>query len=347
MPATMKGYQAPNTARLPNRSLASAVMHGAQTMEDLRALSPMPPDAQRLIDDAVVSVGLSRLTLVADLLAEGLVRPLPNWLAVPTLFERRQGRAGHAQRSMVPKARGERQIIDEDGVTTPIFATWDDFSFDVRTIATANRSGYDIETSHVTGATRNVNEAIEDQAINGLVDEAGNLIKVAGNPAPGLLNATGVNTYQYLGGATGRAWTDAAKTGEHILSDVIDMIEIAVADNYTGPYNLYVPTLYGLKLMQDFKSATSGTIMSRLQELEAGDRPLRIRPTDQMPANRTALVQMTSDVVDVIEGQRPAELSWEDGPGFESFSIVMACMIVRVKSNYDGASGVVIGNTTA
>lgn len=331
---------------LPIRGLAQAVMHGAQNVADLRSLSPLPPDAQRLIDDAVVSVGMSRLTLVADLLAEGLVKPLPNWLAVPTLFQRRSGRAGHAQRTMVPKARGERQIQQEDGVTIPIYATWDDFSFDVRTIAAANRAGYDIETSHVTGATRNVNEAVEDQAFNGLVDEQGNLIAVGGHTAPGLLNATGINTYQYLGGATGRAWDDATKTGEHILVDLINMVEILQDDSYYGPYNLYVPPAYGLKLMSDFKSATSGTIMSRLEELTAGNRPIRIRVADQMPANRTALIQMTEDVIDVVDGQRPSQVGWEDGPGFESFSIVLACMIVRPKSNIEGASGIVVGNTT-
>lgn len=331
---------------LPIRGLSQAVMHGAQNVADLRSLAPLPPDAQRLIDDAVVSVGMSRLTLVADLLAEGLVKPLPNWLAVPTLYQRRSGRAGHAQRTMVPKARGERQIQNEDGVTTPIYATWDDFSFDVRTIAAANRAGYDIETSHVTGATRNVNEAVEDQGINGLVDEQGNLIAIGGHTAPGLINATGVNTYQYLGGATGRAWDDATKTGEHILADLIDMVEILQDDNYYGPYNLYVPTAYGLKLMSDFKSATSGTIQSRLEELIAGNRPIRIRVADQLPANRTVLVQMTEDVIDVVDGQRPSQVGWEDGPGFESFSIVLACMIVRPKANFDGASGIVVGNTT-
>lgn len=343
----MNGLSRTTVNGIPIRGLASAVMHGAKNLADLRALAPLPPDAQRLIDDAVVSVGLSRLTLVADLLAEGLVKPLPNWLAVPTIYQRRSGRAGHAQRTMVPKARGERQIQNEDGVTLPVFCTWDDFSFDVRTIAAALRAGYDIETSHVTGATRNVNEAIEDQGINGLVDEQGNLIKVGGHSAPGILNATGVNTYQYLGGATGRAWDDASKTGEHILADVIDMVEILQGDGYYGPYNLYLPTTYGLKMGFDYKSATSGTIMSRLEELTAGNRPIRIRVADQLPANRTALVQMTEDVIDVVDGQRPAQVGWSDGPEFESFSIVLACQIVRVKANIEGGSGIVVGNTTA
>jgi len=331
---------------LPINGLASAVLQGARNVADLRAATPLPPHAQELIDDSIVQVQLNKLQLVEDLLVEGLVKPLPNWLGVPTIFQRRQGRAGQAKRTMVPNTRGERQVIDEDGITIPIYVTWDDFSFDVRTIAAGNRAGYDIDTSHVQGATRNVNEAIEDQGINGLTDEDGNLVKIAGHQARGLLNAPNVNTYQYLGGATGRAWDDATKTGEHILADTNDMMEAAGASNYTGPYNLYINRAYGYKLNEDYKSATSGTIRARLEELEAGGRNLRIRVVDNMPADRVALVQMTSNVIDLIDGQRPANVGWEDLAGFEMFSLVMACMVVRVKDDYDGGSGIVVGNVT-
>lgn len=322
------------------KGFANAILRGCETIGDFRALSPMPPDAQRLLDTAVNRVQTERLVFVNDLITEGLTFDLPNWMSVPTIQSQKTGRGGHAQRTMVPKARGERQILDQVPVTIPVYATWDDFSFDIRTLMTAARAGYAIDTTHAEEATRNVNEAIEDQGINGAP------FAVAGHAVPGLLNAPSLHSYQYLGGATGRAWDDPAKTGEHILADVVDMMDEAGADNYTGPFNLYVPRLYGSKLSLDYKSATSGTIRQRLEELEAGGRPLRIRTADKLPANRTALVQMTSNVVDVVVGEQPTMIDWEDGPGFEKFFIVMACVIVRFKSDYDGGSGVVVGNIT-
>jgi len=321
------------------RRLLSLIRHVGpeRALGEFRAASPLPRDTQLLFDDAVVGVGVERLTLVDDLIAEGLTRPLPNWLAVTELGYRRSGRAGHAQRTMVPKARGERQVQDQDEVIIPVFLTWDDFSFNARELAASERIGQPLDVSHVQGATRNVNEAVEDQGING----AGFTVK--GNSAPGLLNAPDVNSQAYI---DNEAWTAAGHSGEDIVQDVLNMVGVAQGKGFFGPYNFYMPGNYGLKVSGDFKSGTSGTTLERLQSLDFGGRPIRYRIADRLPANRTALVQMTSDVIDVVVGQTPASVSWEDGAGWEEFFLVLACMIVRPKSTVEDKSGIVLGNTT-
>jgi hypothetical protein len=318
------------------RGLGSG-LYRSGSVAAFRAAAPLPIDTQRVIDQAVISVGRQRLQFVEDLLAAGLTYPLPNWLAVPTLYQEKLGEAGTAKRTMQPKSRGQRFVLDRAGYTLPIYCTWDDFSFGIRELLAAERVGAPLDTSHVAQATRNVNEALEDAAINGG-------ITVDGNSSPGLVNAPDVNTYQYLGGATGRAWDDAAKTGAHILADLIDMIEVEQADNKYGPYNLYVPLTYGNKLMEDYSTSfASGTIRQRLLEIDVLSN---IRVVDYMPADRVALVQMTSDVVDIVVGQTPTEVSWEDGPGWERSFVVLACMVPRFKSDYSGQSGIVLGNIT-
>ena len=300
-----------------------------------RAAAPLPVDTQRVIDNAVVRVGRQRLVIVDDLLSAGLTFPLPNWLAVPTLYWERIGEAGHAQRTMVPKARGERQIMDRAGVTIPIYCTWDDFSFDIRSLLAAERVGSPLDTTHAEQATRNVNEAFEDSVINGID------FNVAGNTVLGLLDST--NTYAYTGA---EAWDAAGHTGEEILADVLGMIDVAIADGFYGPYNLYIPTLYGSKINADFKSATSGSTRERLEMIDVGGgQRLTIKVADKLPANRTALVQMTSDVIDLVVGQTPTMVSWEDGPGWERFFVVLGCIIPRIKVNSAGNYGVVVGNT--
>lgn len=298
-----------------------------------RAMSPLPEDAQRLLDRAVSRVGVERLTLVDDLIAEGLTFPLDNWMAVPTIQNNKIGRGGHAQRTMVPKARGERQILPMTPVTIPVYCTWDDFSFDIRTILTAQRGGYNIETTHAEEATRNVNEAIEYQALNG----AG--FNVQGYGAPGFLTNP-ANTQAFV---DNEAWTHANHSGEDIYTDVIAMVNQLQAKKYFGPYNLYVPTTYGVELTGDYKSATSGTTQERLQQIVAGGRPLRIRTADMLPANTVLLMQMTSNVADVVIGQTPTEVSWSDPAGWERFFVVLSCMITRIKSDYNGDEGYVVG----
>lgn len=305
------------------------------SVAQMRAAAPLSVDAQRTIDRAVVRVGMQRLTLVADLIAEGLVFNIDDPLGTTELMWDYASRAGGAQRTMNPSARGENQLPEITQGRIPIFLTTDDFFMGIRTLRSSRRNGTPLDTSMVESATRNVNEAIEDQAING----AG--FNVAGMSAPGLLNAPNVNTVTY---ETNTAWDAAGKTGEEILTDVLAMAAAAEAGNRYGPFNLYIPTTYGNKLNTDFKANGSLTILQRLEQLKFGGRNLRIRVADKLPANRTALVQMTNDVIDLVDGQRPVTVPWTSPDGFTLYWLVMAIEIVRVKTDAESKSGIVIGN---
>lgn len=332
--------------RLANRSVArnssSTVLSSlaaAGSVANFRAMSPLPEDAQRLVDDAVLRVGRDRLQFVADLISEGLTRPLPNWLSVTELAQDKTNDVGHAQRTMELDVRGERQVQDRLRYTIPVFATHDDFSFGGRELAVAARVGTPLDTSHVEQATRNCNFSVEDQAINGID------FNVFGNSAPGLLDSA--NTYTYTG--TGHeAWDHASKTSKEIQTDVLNMIQAAKNAHYFGPYNLYYPNNYWSTLQGKYIEGTTildQTVLEALQKIQAGGRPLNIRELDRLPDDRVVLVTMTTNVIDLVDGQRPATISWEDnnGLGRRNF-MVLACQIVRCKTDYDGNSGIVVGN---
>jgi hypothetical protein len=197
----------------------------------------------------------------------------------------------------------------------------------------------------VKQATRRVNEAIEDATINGATDPSGVNIAVGGYTAPGLLNAPNANTYVYSGGGT-NAWDNVSKTGQQIFDDVQAMAALAIADLKFGPYNLYIPVSYAAAIEKDFKANTTGSIRQRLASLEYGGRPINIRTADLLPANKTVLVQMTDDVVEMVVGQPPTVIPWTSIDGFTLFWMVMAIMVPRVRSDYNNASGIVIGYTS-
>lgn len=311
------------------RGLASTLMR-CNSIADMRALAPLPKDAQELIDRAVVQVGLERLVVAADIMSEIPTFDLPDPLSIMELYWEREAKVGHAIRVMQPAARGERQMPDRKPNRIPIYATTDDFSFNARVLRASQRSGQPIDTSMVQQATRRVNESIEDATING----AG--LTVDGNEAPGILNAPGANTEILTA-----SWNTA--TGEQILADVLRMIDDAQTALYFGPYNLYVGTTYGNALNADFKANSDKTIRQRLEEIEVGGRNLRVRVADRIPTDTVVLLQMTSDVTDMIVGQLPAAVSWEDGPGWERFFVVLAFVIPRVKRDYEDRTGIVIG----
>ena len=71
-----------------------------------------------------------------------------------------------------------------------------------------------------------------------------------------------------------------------------------------------------------------------------------IRYADMFPAASTgpqaAVVQMTRDVVDIVDGQRPTAIPWTSVDGFTFFNLVMAIMIPRFRTDVEGNSGVAI-----
>jgi hypothetical protein len=324
------------------------MMAEVENEQKFRALAPLQDKAQVLIDRAVVEVGLQRLTLVADLMAAGLTYNLNDPLSVTQLEWNASNKVGAAQRTMSPAARGENKMPQLTPNRLPIYLTTDQFEIDIRTLKMSQRIGTPLDTTLVRACTRAVNEAIEDAAINGATTLDGQDLKVAGYGAPGILNAPNANTQSL----TAAAWT-TVPVGATVFSETMAMISKLQADKKFGPYRLYVGTQVGNALSTDYNSGTSNpiTIRQRLLQIEGLEA---IRVADLMPAgngaspsigNKVALVQMTSDVIDVVVGQPPTAIPWTSLDGFMIHNLVMAIMIPRVRSDYDSNSGIVVGTT--
>lgn len=325
------------TATDPNSPMQGALLraageNGELSIAKLRALSPLSDKAQVLVDKAVLNVGLQRLVITADLMAAGLTMPLADPLSVTQVEWESISKVGGAQRTMSPSARGENQLPDRKINRVPIYLTTDDFNIPIRTLKMSQRVGIPLDTTLVEQATRRVNEAVEDATING----AG--LTVAGYTAPGLLNAPNANTQSI----TVAAWS-TAPVGSTVLAETLLMIGKLQADFKYGPYRMYVGTAIGNALTTDYSvlNAQGLTIRDRLLKIDALEA---IKVADQMPAATVILMQMTSDVAQVIVGQPPTVIPWTSLDGFTLFWLVMAIMVPRVRSDYDGNSGIVIGS---
>ncbi|MCR4301804.1 MAG: DUF6260 family protein [Sulfuricaulis sp.] len=303
-----------------------------------RALAPLPERSQLVLDTAVVEVGLERLTFAADIMAAGLTYNLTDPLSITQLAWNKSNKVGAAQRTMSPSARGENKLpaVLEDRL--PIYLTTDNFSLDIRTLRMSQRVGLPLDTSLIKQCTRSVNEAVEDAAINGATTIDGQDLQVAGYKAPGIVNATNAATK-----ALATATWDATPVGTSILADVQAMIVLLQANKKYGPYRLYVNTTVGGYLDSDYDTTNPSrglTIKERLAKLEGLQA---IRTADLMPAAKVVLVQMTSDVVDMVVGQKPTVIPYTSLDGFTFHNLVMAIMIPRVRSDYDSKSGICVG----
>lgn len=330
---------APGVNNRYSQALAGLRRSGIRSLEQIRALSPLPEDAGREIDDAINRVGRQRLPFVSALIDAGLVKPLPNWLRMLELAFDKVNDVGAAKQTMEFDVQFDRSLQDIGRDYLPIYGTWEAFSFGSRFLDVAEGANYPVETNRAEQAARNVNYSIEYQGINGLP------FNIDGKTAPGILtNPT--NTYAYIGGKT-----LAAQTGEELKTSVLGLVGKAIAKNRYGPYALVIGTAGGNRLNDDYKTGASTattTIRQRLSELVYEQKPLQIIVADLLPADYMVLVQMTNDVIDVVVGQGPQNYSWEEnnGPFSSVASMVLACEIVRVHQDYNGDTGIVVGYTS-
>lgn len=317
------------------------MMADVEGSNGFRTLAPMQDRAQVVLDRAVVEVGLQRLTLVADLLSAGLTYPLTDPLSVAQLEWNSMNKIGAAQRTMNPSSRGENKLPIVSPNRLPIYLTTDEFEIDIRTLKTSQRIGTPLDTAVAKQCVRAVNEAIEDAAINGATTLDGQDLKVAGYSAPGLLNAPGAEA-EVL---TAAAWS-TVPVGSTVFAQTMAMISKLQGNKKFGPYRMYVPTVVGNALDSDYNATNNAqglTIRQRLLQIESLQA---VRVADLLPATKVLLVQMTSDVVDVVVGQPPTVIPWTSLDGFSIHNLIMAIMIPRVRSDYDGNSGVCVGTLT-
>jgi hypothetical protein len=134
-------------------------------------------------------------------------------------------------------------------------------------------------------------------------------------------------------------WDAAGKTGAQILTDVLNMIQASIDAKHYGPWVLYIPTAYQTKLSEDYVSGYPKTIRTRLMEIEG---LTDIKVADRLAANTVIMVQMTSDVVRLINGFAPKVLQWSTQGGLVHHFKVMAIQVPQMRADQAGNSGITV-----
>jgi hypothetical protein len=298
-----------------------------------RGLAMLPPRSQEAIQTEILRVGRQGLVLVNDLINQGLVYNLDNWLSYTELTQQRGGGGVNAQQTMDLDVRGERQMpSDLNSYTIPLPATWSDFSEGIRTILMARRTGQPFDVTLVGEATYAINRLIEDQGWNGWGK------KVNGNSLPGIFTAP-VNVFEY------DAWDDPGVSGADIEEFIQGMADMP-GEEYPGPFTLYINRRYNSKLNRKYSDGVTTfdtTIRQNLEGMQFGGQNLRIQTVPSLGTDQVALVQMSTNVLDVVMGQTPDTISWQAASGLRFFYMVLAGVWVRIKSDFNGGQGIVVG----
>ena len=221
-------------------------------------------------------------------------------------------------------------------VSTPLPIIHHDFHISSRVLAASRQSGSPLDTTSIEEASRQVAESTEDLLFNGY--GGGDVFGFGGLSGQifGYTNRTNRNTF-----TINPDWDEASATGSVIVTDVLDMISAAHGDNMFGPYVLYVPGNYYVKLLDDYKANSDKTIISRILEIPEVQA---VTPVDKLADDNVLLVQMSRNVVDMVVGMQPTTVQWDsEGVLMHKFK-VMSIMVPRIKLDKNTNCGVVHGS---
>jgi hypothetical protein len=116
------------------------------------------------------------------------------------------------------------------------------------------------------------------------------------------------------------------------------MIAIQTVIPFSGPWVLFIPLAAAAHFGDDYKANSDRTIWDRVMAIPGIDR---IVATPRLTGNTALLVQMSSDVVQMIDGLQPTMVEWETKGGFEFNYKIIAIMLPRVRATGNLKSGIV------
>jgi uncharacterized linocin/CFP29 family protein len=325
-PATVDTIRSQGGGIVGSGLVAQRLLDGNFSVESLRTQDFLRKDAWTQFDNVVIEIARHRLIGVGDLIERGLVYNVPNALGVTRIEWERIGDMGPAELNMDAVTEGRNDTLGFDLVSMPLPIVHKDFWINIRKLRASERDGMPLDTTQAEICARKVSERIESMLFLGDTTLGSNNSIYGYTTAPNRIT-----------GSTTASWATAS--GAQIVADVIAMIGAAKAKEMHGPFMFYVNYGAMSNLGSDYKAESDKTILQRVLEIPgvAG-----VKESYYVPNGDTVIgVQMTKDVVDMVDGMQPTVIQWDAMGGLVQHFKVMAIMVPRIKSTIESQSGII------
>jgi uncharacterized linocin/CFP29 family protein len=286
-------------------------------------------DEWKQYDQALLPAARERLVGIADLQARGLVYNITNGLGTTVLEYEDIGDIEAAQVSMDAVTRGRRDRPEFDINYLPLPIIHSDFYINIRVLNASRTTGQPLDTTMAELAARKVAEKAEEHLFLGA-----DTFIYGGGIIYGYEDFPSANTI-----TLSVNWDASAKTGEQIVGEVRDMKQASIDDRYYGPWVLYIPTSYETVMDDDYVSGYPKTIRERILEID-GIQDVKV--VDSLSDDHVILVQMTSNVVRLVQGLGITTVEWDTEGGMVSNYKVMTIMVPQLRADQNGRTGIVV-----
>lgn len=285
------------------------------------------------LDQRLLESARERLVIVSDMMSAGLTynagglgTMIAEWESGSEITDAEIAMDGES------KSDKDRQEFNLNGVPIPVIRK--EFSIGQRTLMASRTRGASLDVTTGTEAARAVARTSEKMVFNGTT--MGN-VKSAQNS----YQVYGLTNFPTRATATISDWANPAVTPEQILTEIFNMVKILETEQRRyGPYTLYIPGEYLSRFREDFKANSDKTLMERVLD-EASISA--VRASDVLEAGNVLLVQMTSDVLDLAIASDLTTVQWQSGSQWTNHFQTYAAWAPRLKSDYDGRTGICHG----
>ena len=290
--------------------------------------STLRKDEWKDLDKAVMDAAKQRFVGVADLNARGLTYNITNGLGTTVLEHENISDISAAEMNMDAVTRGRDDRPQYDIGYLPLPVIHKSFHFNIRTLSASRKNGMPLDTTMAEMAGRVVAEKVESILFNG----------------SGTFTYGGGVIYGYtdfpnrITGDLSVAWDGSAATGATILTDVRAMKQASINARHYGPWVIYIPTHYETALDADFKAASDKTIRERLLEV-GGIQDIKV--ADFLSTDCVLMVQMTSNVVRMVNGLGVTPVEWTSEGGMVFHNKVMTIQVPQIRADQNNRTGVV------
>ena len=291
------------------------------------------PEEWKAIDTRLREIAASRQVGIAKLKELGLVYNLANPFASQSLEYMKTSDMHDASVNMNFKVTNEtdKQAVKTASIPIPVIS-WR-WGFDIRELQMSRLYNRPLDLQGAKVGARKIGEKLESMMFGAnatILDDK---------------KIDSINSFADSNKiATLHNWNATDTTTTDILDDVIALKKKSIEDKHFGKWILFVAQNYEARLDDDYGvDATTKAYIPLMDRIKKINGILDVIVSDFLPDDTVALVQMTNDTIELINGMEltTVQLMNAGGLNYEMLSFVM--QTPAVKSDYYGNCGIVIG----
>lgn len=285
------------------------------------------------LDSAVIGIAEQRLTGFNYIKGKGLVYNLGNGMGTTVLESHTISDAMEADMTMdaVSRGKNDRPVFGATYLPIPIIHV--DYEINERLLSVARSNGNPIDTTSAERAARRVAEKLEDMLFTNTTYTfgGGTIYSFVNHPSriPVAFSDSDM---------PGAHWNDSGTTGANIVSQVLTMKQHLIENYFYGPYVIFIPTNYETPIDADYDATSGKTIRERILQITGIQDIVTV---DRLSADNVLMVQLSSDVVRIVNGMPLQNVQWGTEGNLVHKYKVMTIQVPQIRADYNGRTGIV------